>query len=309
MLHVDHIRIDPAYRAALAACRLTQVQNILSRVEGRVAAWSRTTDTTFVAGPPGQPGFYVKRYFYPTWRKRLRTTFRGTFFGTHRGRAEYRALSNMRALGIAAVRPVAYGSRRIGHFVTACFLITEEVPDACNMTTFAGDVRAGRRLLPPERRGAMVRRLAEQVARMHAAGFSHGQLFWRNILARQCPDGAPEFFFLDAQPRSWRQFGSNSNWWQRELAHLTVSALPFTTATERLRFLLHYFDAARLTPSLKAHAREIAGMSRKWQRHETQRIKMNDLFEQWNRQLEQETSLASRSAAGPARPPVVEPGT
>ena len=181
MLYTDHIRIDPAYRDRLRAGALDRVGDVLARTAGRIAAWSRTTDTLHVAGVDGDPGFYVKRYYYATWRRRLRGTFRGTFFGLHRGRAEFRLLNEMRSLGLPAVRPVAYGSRRAGHFVAACFLITEEVPGARNLTTFARDVITGREPLDGDLRTLLLRRLAQQVAELHAAGFAHGQLFWRNV--------------------------------------------------------------------------------------------------------------------------------
>lgn len=295
ILGSQELRIDPAYAAALRACGLADLASILPRIDGRVAAWSRSTDTIHIAGRPGEPGFYLKRYFYTSWRKRIRTMFRGTFFGTHRGQAEYRSLQAMRALGISAARPVACGVCRTGHFVTACFLVTEEVPEACNLTSFAREVATGRRSVTRAERIQMIECLARQVAGMHAAGFSHGQLFWRNILVRHGPDGTPEFFFLDAQPMpAWRRLGPGTTWWQRELAHLTVSALPFTTRTERLRFLLAYFEASELDEELRAYAREIAAQARGWQRHELQRIKMNDLFEEWNRQLVREESGTAR---------------
>jgi hypothetical protein len=309
VLSDDQIHVDPAYREALRACGLLRVEAILRRVDGRIAAWSRSTDTLHVPGPAGQPGFYLKRYYYPTLRKRLRGTFRGTFFGLHRGQAEYRALQAMRALGISAARPVACGARRVAHFVTACFLITEEVPDARNLTTFARDVVTGRELLPRLQRLRMIDGLARQVAEMHAAGFSHGQLFWRNIVVRHGLAGTPEFFFLDAQPMpAWRRWSPGIAFWQHELAHLTVSALPFTTRAERLRFLLRYFAGERLTLSIKAHARTIAAWSRQWQRHEAQRIKMNDLFEEWNQQLEREPFAAAPILAATTRAPASGPG-
>ena len=68
MLYTDHMRIDPAYREALRACELDRVESVLARIEGRVAAWSRTTDTLFVASPDGAPGFYLKRYYYANLR-------------------------------------------------------------------------------------------------------------------------------------------------------------------------------------------------------------------------------------------------
>lgn len=290
LLRTDHIRIDPAYRDALRACGLDNVNEILARVEGRVAAWSRTTNTLYVPGPENTPGFYLKRYFYPRWGNRLRGAFRGTFFGLHRGQAEFRALNLMRSLGVAAVRPVAVGGRRFGHFLAACFIITEEVPDARNLTTFAAEITAGRRTLSPAQRRIMVERLAERIAEMHAAGFAHGKLFWRNILVRGGPHGDPEFFFLDAQPpRRWPFARRRERWWQAELAHLLASARPFTTRAERLRFARRYFGAARLTAEMKSQIRWIERRAQRWRRHEARRIKMDNLFEEWGRQLALET--------------------
>jgi hypothetical protein len=186
--------------------------------------------------------------------------------------------------------------------VAACFLITEEVPEASNLTTFAEHVVSGRQPLSPTARQAMIHTLADQVSHMHELGFSHGQLFWRNILVRSNPDRTPEFFFLDAAPRRWRKVASSQPWWQRELSHLTVSGLPFTTRSDRLRFLLRYFRATRLNAELKRQAREIAAGATQWQRHESQRIKMNRLFDKWNERLMREERLQSSPAVSPAGP-------
>jgi len=300
MLYTDHIRIDPAYRDGLHACALDRVGDVLTRTAGRVAAWSRTTDTVYVAGADGSPGFYVKRYYYATWRKRLRGTLRGTFLGAHRGRAEFRLLSEMRSLGLPAVRPVAYGSRRVGHFVTACFLITEEVPGARNLTTFARDVTTGREPLDDDLRTLLVQRLARQVAELHAAGFAHGQMFWRNVLVRMGPTGEPEFFFLDVRPRrGGRRLGRGTRWWLHELSHMAASARPFTSRSERMRFLVEYHGARRLSTDVKRQIREIDRLAWRWENHERQRIKMNDLFEEWNRQLDAEHRRATTARGEP----------
>ncbi len=297
MLEVNHMRSDPAYRERLAACGLDTVRGVLERVEGRVAAWSRTTDTLYVSGPGDTPGFYVKRHFFPTWIKRLRGTFRGTFFGMQRGQIEYAGLNTMRALGLPAVRPVAYGVRRALHFVTACFLITEEVPEAENLTTFAQEVAAGRRHLTRTQRQKLIQELATQVAAVHATGFVHGNLFWRNVLVREGPAGKPEFFFLDVQqPHFWQCFREASPMWVRDLAQTTVSSLPFTERADRLRFLKCYLRCARMTPKTQQRAAEIEQLARQWQRHEQRRIHMNSLFGAWNRQLVSE--LPARDGAG-----------
>jgi hypothetical protein len=289
MIATEHMWSDPAYRPRLRAAGLDTVGKILRQVAGRVAAWSRTTDTLFVPGDGLLPGFYIKRHFYPRWTKRLRGTFRGTFFGTHRGQAECHALRAMLTAGLPAVRPVAYGGRRVGHFLSACFLVTEEVPDAVNLTTFALAVERGDRQLAATDRLDLLHTLADQVRAMHAAGISHGNLFWRNLLVRPAPDAQPEFFFLDAQPlRPWERLRPGGTWWVRELAQLTVSAIPFTTRTERLHFMKHYLHAKRPTPALRQLIRQVEGLAEAWRRHEDRRIRMNRLFDEWNDQLARE---------------------
>ncbi|MCG3127664.1 MAG: 3-deoxy-D-manno-octulosonic acid kinase [Phycisphaerae bacterium] len=287
----DQLKIDPAYRAELARCGLGTVDEILAHLGDRVAAWSRTTDSIYVRARDGRPGFYVKRYFYSRWRKRFRSFFRGVFFGEHRAANEFRLLRSMRDAGVPAVRPVACGARRVCHFVSACFLITEEVPDAENLTSFASRPR------PESQRRAFGRALATHVAVMHAAGVVHGRLFWRNILVRFAThaegDVDVEYFLLDARPprRHSRAHGISAI--RHELSRLAVSALPFTTRSERMRFLRHYARAARLTLDLHAEWRHIARRAERLAAHETQRIRMNTLFDQWNRALDSVNTSAA----------------
>lgn len=296
----DAMHIDRPYREALRQAGLDRVDAVLAQVGGTVAAWSRTTDTVFIA-TPGGAGFYLKRYYYPRWRNRLRTMLRGTLFGRHRGAAEARLLLQMRRLGLPSVRPVAWGCRRIGPFVSASFLITEAVPHATNLTTFARAVQDRRRLLPPAQRQAIAAALGREVASLHEADFSHGQLFWRNILLRFGPAGDPEFFFLDARPRRARHtVVSGDGWWMEELGQVLVSALPFTTRADRMRFACAYFGARKLTRQFKEILRETVRHASRWRLHESQRIHMNDLFENWRRQLARERELDRAAAGGEA---------
>jgi len=298
MIVTQHIWLDPAYRERLRACGLDSVSRVLQLVEGHVAAWSRSTDTLHVPDPAGRPGFYVKRYFFHDWTKRLRGTFRGTFFGRHRAQAEWRALNALRAAGVPAARPVAWGERRVLHFLTACFLITEEVPQAQNLTSFALDVRAGRRSLSQTERNKLLCALAEQLAAMHEAGCAHGNLFWRNLLVRYGPDDRPEYFFLDAQPlRAWERFTPGGTW-LRELAQVCASALPFTSRSERLRFVRHYLGVRRCTPSIKSQLRYVNQLARGWQPHEDRRIRMTQQFDDWHRQLVREQGARLPSEVG-----------
>lgn len=289
MLTWERMRIDPAYRERLRAEGLDSVSRVLARIDGRIAAWSRSTETLFVAGHDGLPGLYLKRYYFPTWRMRLRGALRGTLLGLHHGHAEFLSLRDMRWTGVPAIRPLAYGCRLVLGFVSACVLITEEVPDSINLTTFAQLAAAGTIHLSHAGRARLIRTLAERIAEMHAAGYSHGNLFWRNILVRETPDGGHEFFFLDAQPQhGWERLGASAEWWQRELAQLLVSARPFTSRADRLRFAKHYFNDARLTPEIRAHLRQCESLTDAWGRHEQRRIRMNRLFDSWNAALDAE---------------------
>ncbi len=276
-----------------------------------MTAWSRTTDTLYVPGAGGTPGFYIKRHYFSRWANRLRLALRGTFFGMHRGQAEFLALNTMRSLGIPAVRPVAFGGRRTLHVLSACFLISEEVPEAQNLTAFAMDVTTGRRKLSRVDRNLLLRTLAEQLAALHGTGFAHGNLFWRNVLVRYGLDGRPEFFFLDPQPpHAWERVGAGAGWWLRELARVAVSAQPFTSRTERLRFLRYYLGVKRLTAEDKADVREIERLAGSWRPHEERRIRMTALFEEWGRRLAEEEQLWAGYTTGlkPVPPrPATEP--
>ncbi len=297
MFHTDNMRTEPACRAALKAAGLDRVEDILTRTDGKIVAWSRTTDSTYIPAPNGGIGFYVKRYFYPTWARRFRGFFRGTFFGTHRAKAEARALHAMRELGVPAVRPVAYGWRRCGYLIAACFLITEDVPGAPNLTTFAQAVQSGETQLAHRQRMLMIERLAEMIARLHRTGFAHGRLFWRNVLVRWGPTAEPEFFLLDSEPpKRIERLGRGGRWWLWELAKMATSAIPFTTRTERLRFMRHYFGIKHLTADAKEQIGELSRMARQWCHHEQQRIRMNSRFVAWSKSLAAEESAAIGSA-------------
>lgn len=286
LLTTDALHVEPAYREALRAARLASVEDALAHLGASVAAWSRSTDTVLVPAGAGRPGFYVKRYYYPDWSRRLRGAMRGTFFGQHRALAEYRSLRAMCQRGIPAARPVAWGARRCAHFVCASVLITEEVPGARSLTSFASDLRAGRAALSGRTRLLLCRRLAEQVAAMHAAGFVHGALFWRNILVR-IVDEEPEFFFLDARPpASLRRFTS-TRWRTPDLSALAASASAFTSRSERLRFGLFYLGTDRPSAAERALLRDAERGAAAFARHEAQRIRMAEQFDAWNRRMAQ----------------------
>lgn len=280
-LHHDHIVTDPPYRDVLAAAGLNTVENILDAEGQHVVAWSRSSDTIRHQLPPirhWNGAIFIKRYHYPTWKSRLKAMLRGTFFGKHRPRVEFEALNVMRRLGIPAVRPIAYGERRILHFVTSCFLVTEAVPDSVSLSTFAISVK-GNGALPPVKRHRLIVELARKIRRMHDAGFAHGGMFWRNILLRPMPGEDFEYHFLDASPgkKVWRKETFEPNKVDDIAALRTLAGL-FCSRADMIRFAKAYFNTKRFDTRQRNWLSQVDRLAEKYLRHETYRLNMNRLF-------------------------------
>jgi hypothetical protein len=104
--------------------------------------------------------------------------------------AEYYNLSWLTERLFETPLPLAAGEFLESGAPARQFLFTAHVPDAPTLTTFLAD-RAD-----PGRR-AVLAELAREVARMHALGFLHHDLYPRNVLVRPASD-ARRLVFLDA---------------------------------------------------------------------------------------------------------------
>lgn len=281
MLARDYMHIDPPFRTPLAAARLDDVSAVLSCMGDRLAAWSRSSDTIACQLPQSGASIYIKRYHYPRWGQRLRGMFRGTFFKANRAQSEFRALSSMRRLGIQAVRPIAFGQRRILHFVRSCFLITEAVPDAMSLVTFIQTFADHRPSLQARRaRIGILTSLAQQVRHMHEAGFVHRDLFWRNVLIRPLPGDQFEFYFLDASVgKRIRRPMLRQDSIVRDIAALGVLAPKFCTRADQLRFLLVYLDTEKLSLEDRTWLRRVQVRSDTFRDAEMQRLERASVFD------------------------------
>ena len=206
---------------------------------------------------------------------------RGTFLKPSRARSEFRALASMRQLGINAVRPIAFGERRILRFVRSCFLITESVPDAMSLVAFIktfGEHSAS----PHARRARMeiLTSLARQVRHMHEMGFVHRDLFWRNVLIRPTPGDRFEFYFLDASVgKRIRMAHRRQESIVHDIAALGVLAPDFCSKSDQLRFLLEYLDTKSLGPEDRLWLRRVQTHSGKFRDSELQRLERGSVFD------------------------------
>lgn len=281
MIITSHMTMDRPFAELLRAARLDSVARVLASVGHHLAAWSRTSDTIRYDAHGTHSALYIKRYHYLRWRQRIRAMFRGTFFGASRARSEYRALTQMRRLGIQAVRPVAYGERRVCHFLRSCFLITEAVPDAMPLSSFIqtfGQHRASAKSVRFRRE--ILASLARQVRHMHDSGFVHQDLFWRNVLIRSLPEDRFEFYFLDASVgRRIRILRRRREHIVRDIAAMAAVAPHFCSKADQLRFLLNYLDTKRLDEKDRRWLRSVQTESSRLRETELQRIRRGVVFE------------------------------
>ncbi len=204
---------DAAREIALEAARVGKTQGRFLEVAGRPA---------YFKGSPFRG------------RTRLRHAIRMALLRLDAPRLrELRNLEWLRAHGFGAPEPLAAGLFRTVLGPVYQFLFTARVPAAVTLADFFRD---GPRAL----REPVLRRLANEVARLHVLGFIHHDLYPRNILV-DAGEGIPRLFYIDA----WRggpppQVRGPSY----DLACLMLEGAGFFTPAEQRLFFDAYFEAA-----------------------------------------------------------------
>jgi len=142
---------------------------------------------------------------------------------------EFANLSWLRAHGFLAARPLCAGVCARAGLPRYQFLCTEFVPDAPDLAELFP--RAA-----PARRAALLEALALDVARLHALGFVHRDLFPRNLLACATPAGE-RCLFLDAWRGGARRGLRGPD---HDLGCLFLDGASLFTEPEQARFLTSY---------------------------------------------------------------------
>ncbi len=148
--------------------------------------------------------------------------------GARRARRAFAMARALHAAGFAAPRTLLVGWRdRAGLLVTA----DTGGEDLVAMVAALAGSDAGRR----RAKHAVLRRLGAEVARLHAAGFVHGDLVPPNLRWR---DGAPVYLDNDRTRRAVLATGA-----RRNLVQLGRFVVPGVSATDRARVLSAYAGA------------------------------------------------------------------
>ena len=292
------IVVDPGDRTWLAKLGLASVDQVLKYKPETMAAMSGSSETFPVeVGPAGgaPQRIYIKRYRYRGVLARLKGMFRGTLLGKSRARFEYDVLAEMRRRGISAVRPIAFGERRSGGFLKACFLMTEGVTGAPSLDVLsarpASDV-----LDDTHERRRLIEMLARELRNMHRAGVKHGGLFWRNILVTRDADGAWQFHLIDPDRRGRCGEGAVKRGdVVSDLADLVSSGIHGGQRADLVRFLRAYWEVPRLRAIDNRMARDILREAQKRTAREVHRLAIGGSIDWLRRRIEKANTSGSES--------------
>ena len=173
----------------------------------------------------------------------------GAQLGRSKVQREFETIRQLRAWGLDAPAPVAYGEhRRVGWLVRSLF-VSEGIVEPVPLEEFIHETLPTR----PQLRRELIERLADYVHRLHAHQFEHHALDWRNIVLSRA--GLTHFYLLDAHKGAvWRQLKREREARTQDLATLDALAPAFFRRTERLRFLLRYLHKQHLDEDAKALA-------------------------------------------------------
>ncbi len=166
----------------------------------------------------------------------LGTVLGGLYAGGGRPIQELRAVQAARAAGVSVPEPLAVVARAAGPFYRLS-LVSREIEGASDLLSLAGT------LAPAEKRD-LLRRVADEMRRLHEAGVYHADLTMKNILVA---GDAVYIIDLDKALLTGRRDGrldvANLSRLNRSIVKLFGGAGTTITRTDKIRFLLRYLGA------------------------------------------------------------------
>ncbi len=243
------VALNPRYREPLARLGLRTPGDFLG-LAGVIYCGHPDRHVLRVAFGEEVGGAFLKREHRVPWRDRLANAWAGRGFVAKAYR-EFLTLREVAAAGIGCPEPIAAGEDGAGR----AFLLLRELPGCSDLRTFLRDRASGERC-------GLATCLGVEVARIHAAGFDHPDLYSKHVLIAAGADGTPAFHFLDWQ-RSRRRRRVSWAVRLRDLAALDATlAADLVAVRDRLACLRAYLrhsaaTGAADTPSLAEAVRTV----------------------------------------------------
>ncbi|MBI1827800.1 MAG: hypothetical protein HY287_02715 [Planctomycetes bacterium] len=208
---------------------------------------------------------YLKRYDHAP-RQARREIARSQSGAKSLAGIEWHWLNELKASGIPCATPIALGEQFDGTCEVRSAIVIAEVPGQSLEKELAVSNAVSRaliwRLIPP---------LAALIARFHAAGFVHRDLYLSHIFFDAQANDQTSLHLIDLQrvlrPRYFRE-----RWIIKDLAALNYSApSPLITRTDRLRWLKEYLSLSNLNTPARRLAYRVIGKTLSIARHDAAR--------------------------------------
>jgi len=155
---------------------------------------------------------------------------------------EYRAARALARAGVDTLSVAAYACSGANPATRCSLLVTEDLVGTVSLEDWCADWE--RQPPSPGLRMRLVRRLAQMVRRMHAAGINHRDCYLCHfhLDPRTVGAGEPRLYLIDLH-RAQRRRRVPRRWQAKDLGGLWFSAMDCgLTRRDLLRFLRHYCD-------------------------------------------------------------------
>lgn len=225
-----------------------------------------------------ESAFYLKRFDHPPFKRQWQRWRSGEIAASTAG-IEWRNAHALADAGVRAAEPVAFGEHRVGPYEVRSFIMLGGAAGTSLERWVPEHVPPAHAESDQRRRRAMLDGLARFVAKFHAAGFVHRDLYLCHIFfdhdrvtddgpgaqnvnadARAADAAAFEdaFCLIDLQ-RVFRPCCRKQRWLVKDLAALHYSTpAEIIGDRERLRFLCRYARLLRGPASTKRSASDFA---------------------------------------------------
>jgi heptose I phosphotransferase len=169
---------------------------------------------------------------------------------------EYRMTALLNSIGITTAPLAGFGVDGLWPTSRRSFLITRALPATCTLNELSRDW--WHETPAPQLKMRLIRKVAEIVAAMHAAGINHRDLYANHFRLPldwlKNPAGDPPLFLMDLH-RAQQHTVLSRRWLVKDLAALlfSVSDKPLSLR-DKLRFLQTYFPGRSLRHILKTES-------------------------------------------------------
>ena len=264
--------VTAGYESLLAAHGLRGLPAFFAWDQGqclsknRLETWRERWRIVLGDGRQGERTFYLKRFDHPPFRRQLER-WRGGHLRLSTAGIEWDNARQLAERGIRASEPVAFGHDMLGGWERRSFILLHELAGESLERWVPVHVPPTHEETDWPRRRRCLDGLARFVAKFHAAGFVHRDLYLSHVFILPAtedhgdePDKASVAYGLIDLQRVFRPRWRQRRWVVKDLAALNFSSPRDRIGRrDRLRFLCRYAQSCGRFGSARQLARWVEG--------------------------------------------------